>query len=78
MTTAAFAPNGTVLAVGAGDGATHLWNTTTDRVIATLDDHDYAPSVGINAVAFSPNGTTVAVADADGSTYLWHLTAPES
>ncbi|WP_157435672.1 WD40 repeat domain-containing serine/threonine protein kinase [Actinospica robiniae] len=78
VTTAAFAPNGTVLAVGAGDGATHLWNTTTDRVIATLDDHDYAPSVGINAVAFSPNGTTVAVADADGSTYLWHLTAPES
>jgi WD40 repeat protein len=73
----AFSPDGTMLAVGATDSETYLWNLATRKIIATLADptnsHESSASGGVLSVAFSPNGTTLAAGDADGSTYLWNL-----
>ena len=76
MSSMAFAPNGTTLAVGVGDsfnnkdGRTDLWDTTTGKHTATLTNPN---DDGVASVAFTQNGTTLAVRDSNHNTYLWKI-----
>jgi WD40 repeat protein len=79
--TAAFSPDGTILATGSKDDSVCLWSVATWRLVATLtdpaiDNPSYnGPSPSVNGLAFSPGGTTLAVADDDGNSYVWNVAA---
>ncbi|MCB0228029.1 MAG: hypothetical protein KDH90_02655, partial [Anaerolineae bacterium] len=65
--TAAFSPDGTMLASGGKDGALLLWNLS-DRTSQVLGSHN--PSVRV--VAFSPDGALLASGGTD-DIKLWQL-----
>jgi WD40 repeat protein len=74
-TTAAFSPDGTIVAVDATFGyGTYLYDVATGNRVATLTDPrgqlDVAPQV-----VFSPDGMMMAVTEARGRTYLWRPSA---
>jgi serine/threonine protein kinase len=70
----AYAPDGTTLAAGDGDGRTYLWSLATHKIAAILADPGCSAGVdAVYSVAFSPDGATLAVGDQDGNAYLWSL-----
>ena len=56
VNTAAFSPDGKLLATKARYGPIHLWNTGTGKWVRTLT----VPFIEMNALAFSPDGKTLA------------------
>jgi WD40 repeat protein len=64
----AFAPDGAAMA-SVGNYALRLWDTSSHRLIAHLDEDSGS---GIDQIAFSPDGRTIATSDhAVGTTRLW-------
>jgi WD40 repeat protein len=57
----AFSPDGRILASGAQDDTTRVWDVATGRAIAILNH-----PLPVLAVAFSPDGRTLASGDAGG------------
>jgi len=55
---------------GYAKGSVVLWNTSSGKLIATLNAPD-GQAFGAPP-AFSPDGSTLAAANADGSVYLWN------
>lgn len=65
----AYSPDGTTLAVAAGDDVL-LWDTASRRQIAKLTGHLST----ITALAFSPDGTTLVTGSSDQTARLWSTT----
>ncbi|HEX3315516.1 MAG TPA: hypothetical protein VHR72_11525 [Gemmataceae bacterium] len=65
----AFSPKEPLLAIGAGDGAIHLWNPETGQALGLLDSH----SGRITSVVFSADGRIIASGSAKGVIKLWTL-----
>ncbi|MGC0400084.1 WD40 repeat protein/transcriptional regulator with XRE-family HTH domain [Streptomyces sp. SAI-126] len=77
ITTAAFAPDGTRLAVGDVLGRVTLWDGAARARLGVLDGTTSDPTTdatgAVTALAYSPDGRTLAVAGSAGSLQLWDL-----
>jgi WD40 repeat protein len=58
VTSAAFSPDGRILASGSYDYTVKIWNVASRQELATLADHTH----GVISVAFSPDGKSLASA----------------
>ncbi len=61
---AAFSPDGAILAMGRSDGTTRLWDLEARQEIVRLE------SVEVSSLAFSPEGGILAIGSRDGSVRL--------
>jgi RNA polymerase sigma factor (sigma-70 family) len=67
VVSAAFSPDGRILATGGGDLTVCLWETASRSLIATLRGHDRT----VAAIVFSPDGRLLASADGEPMTPQW-------
>jgi hypothetical protein len=81
VTSVAFKPGTTTLAVGHGNGSVSLWNTTTKTKAATLTAPAGSQNVdsdpvgrSVNSMAFEPGTATLALGYIGGNVYLWDTT----
>ena len=66
---AAFSPDGTLIATGAADGTARLWDATTGE---PRTDPLAAPGA-VLALGFSPDGRTFATGSLDGGARMWDV-----
>jgi WD40 repeat protein len=66
---AAFSPDGKMLAAGGYDGKVRLWDVETAKLKETLA----GPNTMIYDVAFSPDGKTLASTGQDQTVRLWKM-----
>lgn len=68
-TSAAFHPNGQLLAIGSDDGSIALWDVASREKRASLLNHLYT----VHLLTFSQDGSLLASADHSGITRLWDI-----
>ncbi|WP_433272514.1 NACHT and WD repeat domain-containing protein [Actinosynnema sp. CS-041913] len=73
VASAAFSPDGRLLAIGGGDAVTRVWDTADTTRHLTLS----GPGGAITGVAFAPGGRTLAVGSRDRTVHLYDLAAPD-
>jgi WD40 repeat protein len=74
-TTAAFSPDGMIVAVSASFGyGTYLYDVASGNRVATLTGPGGRPGAAA-WIVFSPDGSMMAVSEARGPTYLWDAAA---
>ncbi|MFD9687778.1 NACHT and WD repeat domain-containing protein, partial [Kitasatospora sp. NPDC059088] len=73
ITSVAFSPDGSVLAVATTDGITNLWNMTDPYYPTTLERLPRRSERPATSLAFSKDGHTLAEARRDGTVTLWSL-----
>jgi WD40 repeat protein len=66
---AAFSPDGAILALGSFDGAVRLVRVSDGVWLRTLSGH----TGSVNSVAFSPDGTRLASGSSDNTVRLWRV-----
>ena len=66
-----FAPNGSTLAVGDGNGGVTLWNAASGSKLGTLNGHNKP----VDALAFSGNGKLLATGGSDETVVLWDVSS---
>jgi hypothetical protein len=67
--TAAFSPDGRLLAAGQEDSSIRLWRLSTGKILGDVPGHEQR----VNALAFSPDGTLLASGSADTTVLLWDV-----
>jgi WD40 repeat protein len=70
---AAFSPNGKLLASGSYDGTVHLWDVASGTSICRLEDDTTRWRERVEVVLFSPDGKTLAVGRSDATVTLWEV-----
>jgi WD40 repeat protein len=73
ISTVAFSPDGSRIALGEADGTGGLWSTVTREQLASY----LGPTSSVISMSFSPDGRYVAAASSDGSTNVWRASGPE-
>src|SRR5262249_23190678 len=69
ITSLAFSPDGTLLAVGARDAAVHLWSLTADQELPPLVGH----TTPVRGLAFRPGGKQLISVDMELTQLGWNL-----
>ena len=65
----AISNEGSILAVGSGDGSITLWNIKSGEQIASIKAHKES----VNGLAFSTDGTSLASSGEDSEIHLWDV-----
>jgi WD40 repeat protein len=71
VVSAAFSPDGKILAIGDRSKQVVLWNMSTRKVLARLKGH----AGWVSALAFSPNGKTLYSGSMDQTVKLWDFSS---
>jgi len=71
MTSVAWIPGTSIVAVGDKDGSVYLWDAATGRPYG--QPFTVPGGRQVFAIAISPDGTTLAAGDSAGTTYLWNI-----
>jgi WD40 repeat protein len=74
VTTIAFSPDGTRLALACVDGTVRFWDVKTDKAVEPVLKH----TATVNAVVFSSDGAFVATGCRDGTAQVWNANTGES
>src|SRR5262249_3049061 len=72
----AFTPDGRVLATGGHDQVLRLWDPTTGRLFAEVDQKSGGHTGIIETVTFAPDGRTLVSGGFDGTAKVWDVADP--